>query len=304
MKIICQICNREFSRLSDLSKHVGVFHNSQKDYYDLYLKSPDEGICAECGNPTKYSNKWQRGYLKYCSQECENKGSFKEFEKTNLIKYGVNNPNKIKSVRNKIKQTNIKKYGNSCPMQNDKIQNEIRNNNLKNLGVELPFQSKEIQEKSSLIREQKYGAKYTLQNRELYNKVKSSINKKYGCDYLMQNTVLFEKAFKTRIKLKSYKNTELLYQGSYELDFLEKYYDKFNIQRGPSIKYKHNKKQKIYHSDFLIPSKNLIVECKNSYLAKRDKNILIKKKKASLREGFKWIMIIDKNYSKFEKIID
>lgn len=58
------------------------------------------------------------------------------------------------------------------------------------------------------------------------------------------------------------------------------------------------------HSDFLIPSKNLIVECKNSYLAKRDKNILIKKKKASLREGFKWIMIIDKNYSKFEKIID
>jgi len=222
MKIICQICNREFSRLSDLSKHVGVFHNSQKDYYDLYLKSPDEGICAECGNPTKYSNKWQRGYLKYCSQECENKGSFKEFEKTNLIKYGVNNPNKIKSVRNKIKQTNIKKYGNSCPMQNDKIQNEIRNNNLKNLGVELPFQSKEIQEKSSLIREQKYGAKYTLQNRELYNKVKSSINKKYGCDYLMQNTVLFEKAFKTRIKLKSYKNTELLYQGSYELDFFRK----------------------------------------------------------------------------------
>jgi hypothetical protein len=101
--------------------------------------------------------------------------------------------------------------------------------------------------------------------------------------------------------IKRFKNTNIWYQGSYELDFLEKYYNIFinDIQRGLRITYKCNEKQKYYFSDFYIPSLNLIIEIKNSYLAKKDKLILEAKKEACLSQGYQWIMIIDKNYSNF-----
>lgn len=97
-----------------------------------------------------------------------------------------------------------------------------------------------------------------------------------------------------------YKDT-IYYQGSYELDFLEKYYDKFpDIQRGPSIKYEYKGKKKVYHSDFYIPSKNLIIECKNNYLYKRDLEIILHKKETTINSGFNWVLVLDKNYNKLE----
>jgi very-short-patch-repair endonuclease len=103
--------------------------------------------------------------------------------------------------------------------------------------------------------------------------------------------------------LKQFKDTNIHYQGSYELDFLEHYYDKLNIKRSKSIKYKINESNHIYFPDFYIPELNLIIEIKNSYLAKRDKLKLSAKKYAVLKKGFNFIMIIDKDYSSFETIL-
>jgi hypothetical protein len=110
---------------------------------------------------------------------------------------------------------------------------------------------------------------------------------------------------KLTIKLKQFNNTELLYQGSYELDFLNKYYDRFKteIVRGPSIKYSFNNLDKVYHPDFYIPSLNLIVECKNSWLAQRDEEQIKCKKQATEYHGYNYIMIIDKNYTAFDYLL-
>jgi len=126
---------------------------------------------------------------------------------------------------------------------------------------------------------------------------------KYGVKNVQQNKEVFEKQQKTAKCSFQFKNTNIHYRASYELDFLEKYYNMFSdIQNAPFIKYKFKNKNKIYFPDFFIPSLNLIVEIKNSYLAKRFKTQLVAKKKATITNGFNYIMITNKHYNKFNKL--
>jgi len=67
-------------------------------------------------------------------------------------------------------------------------------------------------------------------------------------------------------------------------------------------KYLYKGEKKIYHPDFYIPSLNLIVEIKSSYYFKRDKYIINKKKEACLNAGYKWKIIINKNYESFSEV--
>jgi len=301
MEFTCQICQKEYPTLSHLSKHINNHQITKKEYYDRYLKKDGEGICPECGSPTTYIDKWQNAYKKYCSEECKKKGIIKNIEKTSLNKYGVSNVNKLRSIRNKIKKTNKKIYGNSCPMQNSNIQKTIRENNLKNLGVELPFQSNKIQKKGTKTRKEKYGVEYTYQSQKLLEKIKQTNVIKYGMPNPIQNSDIFRKQQLSGLFIKKYK--DLFYQGSYELDFLERYSSSMNIQRAPFIKYRFKKKERIYYPDFYLAEKKLIIEIKNKYLAKRDKQLIRAKKKAVLSQGFNFIMIADKNYDEFEKLI-
>lgn len=126
---------------------------------------------------------------------------------------------------------------------------------------------------------------------------------KYGVEHPMQNINIFEKGQKTKFLRHKFKDTNIWYQGSYELDFLEKYFDKYpDIERGPTIKYKLNGKNKIYFPDFYIPSKNVVVECKNSYLFNKHKDIIQIQEISTIDSGFNFIIIIDKNYSVLEKL--
>ena len=68
------------------------------------------------------------------------------------------------------------------------------------------------------------------------------------------------------------------------------------MQRGPSIKYGKNK---IYHPDFYIPLLNLIIEIKSSWTLNGNKDETYEKEKATIANGFNYIMIIDKDYEKF-----
>jgi hypothetical protein len=141
-----------------------------------------------------------------------------------------------------------------------------------------------------------YGVENLFQSKKIKKKIKQTCLEKYGVEYTHQNKNIFEKALKSAKVLKQFKNTNIWYQGSYELDFLEKYYDKYlDIQRAPTIKYKFNGKNKIYYPDFLIPSLNLIIEIKSSWTLNVDIEIK-QKKKATIANGFKYILIIDKNY--------
>ena len=127
---------------------------------------------------------------------------------------------------------------------------------------------------------------------------------KYGVENPMHSKIIFEKQQKKCFNLQTYKNSNIIYQGSYELDFLEKYYEKIpDIQKAPLISYRFKGKNKIYYPDFYIPSLNLIIEIKNSYLLRRDKNLILEKERVSREMGFKYFIIIDKDYREFGDFI-
>lgn len=126
---------------------------------------------------------------------------------------------------------------------------------------------------------------------------------KYGVKNVQQYKDVYEKQQKHAKYSKNFKNTNIKYRASYELDFLENFYDKFpDIQNGPTVKYKFNRKERIYFPDFYIPSLNLIIEIKNSYLAKHDKSKINAKKKATISNGLNYIMITNKRYNRFNKL--
>jgi hypothetical protein len=185
-------------------------------------------------------------------------------------------------IRYKREETMLKKYGFKNAYQVPSIKDSIKQINILNLGVEYPMQSKKILEKS-----------------------KQTCLIKYGCNNPAQNTEIFEKGLKTKLRRYQYKDTNLLYQGSYELDFLEKFYDKIDIENGPSIPYLFEGKNKVYHSDFFIPSLNLVVEIKSDYILIKHQGIknAIEKKKATIADGFNYILIMNKKYNKLEKLI-
>lgn len=191
-------------------------------------------------------------------------------------------------------------YKNCCSKKCSNIytQKQTEKGNIEKYGVKNVFQLNNINEKSLNTREYKYGNKnYT--NKEKY---KQTMMNRYGVAYAVQKQSIHEKQQKTACKTKQFRNTDLYYQASYELDFLNNFYDKFSdIKRGPTIKYTFENKEHFYFPDFYIPSLNLIVEIKNKNLYNFYLNKNKIKEKATIANGFNYLIIIDKNYSEISK---
>jgi hypothetical protein len=272
---ICEECDRTFVKKDGLSKHIRLNHNGQKEYFDKWIKENDESLC-KCGNHTLYTG-FKRGYRKSCCDRCSR-------------------------IQNNITQRI--RYGN-CGFGLEKSKKQQKQTNLKRYGVECVFQSEIIKDKIKQTCQNHFGVEYSGQAEIKKQKCKQTCLEHFGVEYPSQNKEINEKSQKARFEFHKFRDTDIWYQCSYELDFLEKYYDKFpnDVKRAKSIKYLFKEKIKIYHPDFYISSLNLIVECKNSYLAKKDKDKIEAKKNATIANGFNYIMIINKNYKEFENIV-
>jgi uncharacterized C2H2 Zn-finger protein len=222
----------------------------------------------------EYCDKWRKeagdGICQTCGNETDfHKGEYRIFCST---KCAANNKKLTKIKKN----TKIEKYGD---------ENYVNPEKAKKTNLDI------------------WGCTCTLYNRDINKKVRNTILKNLGCEYPMQNKQLFESAQKKAFWSKEYKGIN--YRGSYELDFLEKYQKIFpNIINGPTIRYQYKGKNKIYYPDFLIPSLNLIIEIKNSYLYQRDIEKIKEKEKATIANGFNYILVIDKNYDKLQNILN
>jgi hypothetical protein len=316
----CLECSREFVKPEGLSKHINLNHGSCEEYYKKWLKENNEGNCKICGNTTEFRN-LTHGYKNVCSsKECLNKFKYIKLKEGMLKKYSTHASVYVEEIKNKQINTCIDKYGVSNPLSSEKIQNKIRKTNIKKYGFANCLSSPEIRNKIEETNLKKYGVRNAAQNPAVKLKIKNSMMrnhgvesylskkkekkdgmiKKYGVEYAQQNKEIHTKQQISSCKLKKYQDSNIYYRGKYELDFLEKYLIQYpDIINGPSIKYMYKSKNRIYHSDFYIPSKNLIVEIKNSYLYNRDKNIIKAKEKACIENGYYYIIIIDKDYSSF-----
>lgn len=87
MQYICKICNQMF-HFRSFKKHLLTDHNLDiKSYYDSYVKQPEEGICLNCKQETKF---YGYKYAKFCSRSC-------------ATKYLMSNPNYRQQISEKQK---------------------------------------------------------------------------------------------------------------------------------------------------------------------------------------------------------
>jgi len=193
-------------------------------------------------------------------------------------------------------------YKNCCSKQCGYDWNHIQIDKsiLEKYGVKNISQLPEIKKKKNETCIKNHRVENVLQLPKIKKLAEKKIIEKYGVKNPSQNPNIFLKQQKSRLEIKKYKHTNLWYQGSYELDFLEKFFSKnFNIERGPTIYYQYKGKTKTYYSDFYIPSLNLVVEIKSSYLFERDIDKIKAKEKATISNGFNYVIIIDKDYTEF-----
>lgn len=314
----CKICNQEIKDLRALSTHIQFKHeNKSQEYYDSYMMKEKEGSCKVCGNPTKYTG-FQKGYSTYCSKPCMkldyserkrldnpmSKQSAKDNQrKTNQERYGVNSTMQLKAVLDKRVESNMEKYGVENIIQIKEVMDKANKSRsetcMKEHGVPHYFMVPEVQKKIENTCIKKYGSKTVLSSKYGIKKSKETCFKKYGVEYPTQNKEIFEKAQKSSGHAHQF-NKNLYYRGSYELDFLEKYYGKFEIKQGLIFDYHFNSKDRKYFSDFYLPEFNLIVEIKNSYAAQKYKEIINAKKEAVLASNYNFIMVLNKDYKEFE----
>ena len=276
-----------------------------KEYLEIYIKdlpiNSHLKIRVKCFNCGKEKYVVYQSYNKstinsefYCGNiEC----SKIKRNKSVLEKHGVENVFQLESTKEKIIETNIKNFGCKNPQQNIIIKEKTEQTNIKLYGFKNVFQNENIKEKSCETCFLKFGVRYYSQTSEHKLKtIRTNINR-FGVEWYSQTNNFCKKQFLT----KKFKN--IYYQGSYELDFLEKYSNIFNIGRGPSIQYNLNNKKHIYHSDFYIKELDLIIEIKSSYWY----NVHLEKclaKEEYAKKEHNYLLILDKNYELLnEKIL-
>jgi len=241
--------------------------------------------------------------------------------KTNIEKYGVDSYLKTESCRTKLKEHCLLNYGVDNPMKSEEIKERGKSTNLIKYGVENPFQSNEIKQRISSgymdkygvdcyvktdeckdkIRKsfiEKYGVEHPMHLDMIRQKIKKSNLEKYGVEYPMQNLEIFNKTQLSSFRTRKHDILDITYQGTYELDFINFLILKsIPFEKGPTIDYILDGINRKYHSDFYIPSINLICEVKSNWTYRRDIIENETKKEFSLKYGYNFLFIMDKDYS-------
>lgn len=300
-----EIYTKDLSKGSDIKVkcECDVCKNIKNVTYKKYKKSTDKYgyySCIGCSQSKRKQTCKNNFGVEYPFQSDE----IKEKRKQTYIKnYGVENPHQNKEIKEKIKQTCLLKYGVENPHQNEEIKEKAKQTLLSKYGVENAFHLEYFKEKAKQTCLLKYGVEHPLQNNYIYKKIEKTCLSKYGVRHPSQFNEIHIKQQKSSLKRIHYHNSTLYYQGTYEKDFLDKYYNNIDIENGPTIKYNYEGDNNIYYSDFYIKSKNLIIEIKSDYYYKLHLNKNLTKQKSCIEQGYNFIFIINKDYSKLNEII-
>ena len=140
---------------------------------------------------------------------------------TFMKKYGVENPQQLKEIKDKTNNTIKEKYNVENISQLEEIKNKKTETSLKHFGVDNPSKSKDVQNKMAETRLNKYGDKnYGLFGSESY---KNNIVNKFGVDNAMKNKNVADKSKTNKLNNKL---SELeKYKDEYD-NFIDKSYGK------------------------------------------------------------------------------
>lgn len=150
----------------------------------------------------------------------------------------------------------------------------------------------------------KYGVDNVFQNDQIKEKIKETLISKYGVDNPTKHPDLFDKAQKSSYKIIKHEGLDITYQGTYELNFINFCIENsINFEKGPTIDYILNGVNRKYHSDFYIPDLNLICEVKSIWTYNKDLEENLAKREFSIKTGYNFIFLIDKNYDDFRNLL-
>jgi hypothetical protein len=261
-----------------------------------------------CGKNVNFKGNINQIYHIFCSKKCSTTSTAKKRMDTlkvnNNKKYGVNNVFELDNVKEKIKKTNLENYGFVYANQSNEVKNKIKKTNLERYGFGCCLLNDNTKIKTKKTNLDKYGFEYCFKNKNIQNKIKITNLERYGVEYVSQNVDIHNKIMLSGYKIKKFKDTNLYYQGTYELDFLNKYYDKLKIKRGETIMYEFNGELKAYHPDFYIEDYGLLVEIKSDYIWNKHLEENLAKVKHLEEKKIKYIIIMNKNYDEFIKKIN
>lgn len=294
----CKKCNNVKVRRTNLEKY-GVVCNSQLESNKKMVKEKWENKTED--EKILILNNRKETCLEKYGVDCYTKTDeykIKSIE-TCLERYGVENPSYCEIVKEKRVKTKLENFGfinNSQTNEWKERISEIWKNRTKE-------ELDKILENRKNTCNLKYGVDHYTQTDEWREKTINSCIDKYGYTSHNQCQIIHDKQQKSGLKSKKYNNTDLYYRGTYELDFLEKYYDKLKIEKLESIQYFLNDKSHYYHPDFYLPEYNLIIEVKSSYTYNYELDKNLSKKEYSIKNGYNFMFIIDKDYRDLNSIL-
>lgn len=294
----CQKCNNIKVRKTNLEKY-GVVCNSQLD-----------------SNKKMVADKWDNKTVEQIEKIIDNR------RETCIEKYGVDYYTKTDEFKVKSKETWMERYGVENPSYSEDVKQKRVKTKLENFGFINNSQTDswkdrigeiwqnrtkeevdKISENRKITCNLKYGVDNYTQTDDWREKTIETCRIKYGYPSHNQCPIIHDKQQKSGLKTKKHEKSNLAYQGTYELDFLENYYDKLNIEKINPIQYFLNENSHYYHPDFYLPEYNLIIEIKSSYTYNYDIERNITKKKYSIENGYNFIFIINKDYSELNSIL-
>ena len=214
---------------------------------------------------------------------------------------------------NKIKNTMLDKYGVEYASQAEQFRDKMKKTNFERFGVEYGLQDKGVKEKKVQTSLKNYGVENPNQSQIIREKTKNTVFKKYGVEYCSQNPEIMDKMTRHMYRMKEYvmpsgKIIQIQGYENYGLDEIVKRDDieEKDIITGcknvPTIWYEdENGKKRRHFVDIFIPNKNLCIEIKSTWTAKKNTHTIFLKQQAAKELGYDYeIWVYDSKGVKVE----
>ena len=266
-------------------------HQKYEWLKDQYIKKFGIPKCEKC----KKNVNWNRGIPnRYCSPECfPSQWNQKKINITVKNRYDVDNVSFLDDVKEKISNANKNNYKNN----KKEIVEKFNITCLERLGVDFPSKSLDVQDKMKIT---------CLKNLGVDHPSKTLKFRDDSSKRMIKNNSEFN--FKNCYNIKKYKETDLCYQSLYEYHFLEYCEKNSLIDRVENGNIYHFLPEECDYgirtiTDFSID--DMEIEIKSTYILNKQggEKVINIKKAAVERVGKKYLLILDKKYSEFEKII-
>ena len=176
--------------------------------YRIKFRIDQRPVCVVCGKPVKWYN--TNNYHKTCSNKCANILGQQTIRKNCIENYGVDNHAKRDDIKEKLREsykqnsekikesrikTNLEKFGYENPFSSPEIKEKIKQYNSLNYGVLYASQRNEVKEKTKQTCKERYGV---IAGWNTINHTKSIIEK-YGVDNVAKSNTIKEKTKQTCI---------------------------------------------------------------------------------------------------------